>query len=235
MAMSQSEAPDAESAQEKSAAPPLAQMAGQDLAALLAARLCHDFISPASAIVSGLDLLDDPGAQDMRDDAMALIAGSARKLVDQLQFARIAFGGASGAEAFSREELGIQAHALFTHHRGELDWQVETLTLGKTSGRALINLCALAAAALPMGGKATVTGVETSGVLILTADCAGPRARLRPELLAGLNGEGPGDGLAGHWVQAAWTQALVARAGGRIEVALETDRVVLTAHLPAKG
>ena len=33
-----------------------------DLAAQIAARLCHDFISPASAIVSGLDLLDDPSA-----------------------------------------------------------------------------------------------------------------------------------------------------------------------------
>ena len=40
------------------------------LAAYLAARLCHDFISPASAIVSGLDL-EDPSAQDMREDAMA--------------------------------------------------------------------------------------------------------------------------------------------------------------------
>ena len=28
-----------------------------EVAAYLAARMCHDFISPASAIVSGLDLL----------------------------------------------------------------------------------------------------------------------------------------------------------------------------------
>ena len=49
-----------------------------DLAARLASKLCHDFISPASAIISGLDLLDDPSAKDMRDDAMELIADSAR-------------------------------------------------------------------------------------------------------------------------------------------------------------
>ncbi|HET6971262.1 MAG TPA: histidine phosphotransferase, partial [Phenylobacterium sp.] len=35
-----------------------------ELAAHLAARMCHDFISPASAISSGLDLLEDPSAQD---------------------------------------------------------------------------------------------------------------------------------------------------------------------------
>ena len=45
-----------------------------EFASLLASRLCHDFISPASAIVSGLDLLEDPDSADMRDDAMALIA-----------------------------------------------------------------------------------------------------------------------------------------------------------------
>lgn len=230
--MSQPDAPDAKTAQ-PSVPPPLAQMSGQELASLLAARLCHDFISPASAIVSGLDLLDDPEAQDMRDDAMALIAGSARKLVDQLQFARIAFAGASGAEAFATDELEAKARALFAHHRGELDWRVEAAVLNKAGGRALINLAALAAAALPMGGTAVITAGETDGELTLTAECSGPRARLRPELLAGLKGEGPGEGLAGHWVQAAWTQALVAGAGGRIETTLDTDRVLLTAVLPA--
>ena len=56
---------------------PAAAPPAPELAAFLAARMCHDFISPASAIVSGLDLLDDPSAQDMRDDAMNLIASSA--------------------------------------------------------------------------------------------------------------------------------------------------------------
>ena len=52
-----------------------------EVAAFLAARMCHDFISPVSAMVSGLDLLDDPSAQDMRDEALGLIGASARKLV----------------------------------------------------------------------------------------------------------------------------------------------------------
>jgi histidine phosphotransferase ChpT len=63
-----------------------------ELAAYLAGRMCHDFISPASAIVSGLDLLEDPSAQDMREEAMSLVSTSARKLADLLQFSRVAFG-----------------------------------------------------------------------------------------------------------------------------------------------
>ena len=42
-------------------------------ASLIAPKLCHDFISPSGAIMSGLDLLNDPSSQDMRDDAVGLI------------------------------------------------------------------------------------------------------------------------------------------------------------------
>ena len=94
--MSLTEDQDSDTAPQTTAPPGLDAMPGLDLASLLASRMCHDFISPASAIQSGLDLLEDPQAQDMRDDAMALISGSARKLVDMLQFSRVAFGG--GAE-----------------------------------------------------------------------------------------------------------------------------------------
>jgi histidine phosphotransferase ChpT len=206
-----------------------------ELASLLASRLCHDFISPASAIVSGLDLLDDPDSADMRDDAMALIAASAKKLVDSLQFSRVAYGGGSGAETFGAPALKELAEGMFAHHRGELNWAVELGALEKPAARALLNLCALAAAALPMGGTATVTAENADdGGQVLRTVSAGRRARLRPELLAGLLGEGPGDGLPGHWIQAAWTHALVRRAGGEIGVEQEEDRVALTARLPAQ-
>ena len=45
------------------APPPKRLPTPAELAAALAAKLCHDFISPASAIVSGLDLLEDPTAR----------------------------------------------------------------------------------------------------------------------------------------------------------------------------
>ena len=206
-----------------------------EFASLLASRLCHDFISPASAIVSGLDLLEDPDSADMRDDAMALIASSARKLVDSLQFARVAYGGGSAVETFGVPALKELAEGLFAHHRGELDWAVAPETLEKPVAKSLLNLCALAAAALPMGGAARITVDAVEGGQRIRTVSEGRRARLRPELLAGLTGEGPGEGLAGHWIQAAWTHALVAQAGGTITVEQEEDRVTLTAELPAEG
>ena len=71
-----------------------------EIGAYLAARMCHDFISPAGAIASGLDLLDDPSAQDMRDDALNLITQSTRKLLALLEFDRVAFGASQAAESF---------------------------------------------------------------------------------------------------------------------------------------
>jgi len=74
--------------------------------------------------VSGLDLLDDPSAQDMKEEAMGLIAGSARKLADLLAFSRIAFGASASAETFDRTYIDQQVAAhqeALTLHRGFAD------------------------------------------------------------------------------------------------------------------
>jgi histidine phosphotransferase ChpT len=206
---------------------------GPDFAALLAARLCHDFISPASAIVSGLDLLEDPGAQDMREDAMGLIASSARKLADLLQFCRVAFGASASAESFDSRELEKLAQGVFDHVRPKMVWEIPSQAMNKASARAILNIAQLAASALPAGGLATLKGVTVDGRFCITADAVGPRARLRPEVLAGLKGEPLVEGLGGPWVQAAYLHALVRAAGGQVGVEIVEDRVSLAVWVPA--
>jgi histidine phosphotransferase ChpT len=204
-----------------------------ELAAFLAARMCHDFISPASAIVSGLDLLEDPTAQDMRDDAMGLIATSARKLADLLAFTRVAFGASASAETFDVRELEKLAQGVFGHMRAELDWQVVTPAVNKPVARTLLNLAQMAGAALPTGGTAQVRAVEEGATVVIAVEATGPRARLRPEVLAGLRGEGPGEGLHGHWVQARYLHFFVTDAGGRVFADLTEEKVTLAATIPA--
>ncbi|MDP1630990.1 MAG: histidine phosphotransferase family protein [Caulobacter sp.] len=203
-----------------------------ELAAQIAARLCHDFISPASAIVSGLDLLEDPTAQDMREEAMELIAQSARKLADLLQFCRIAFGASSSAEAFDARALEGLAQGVFAHVRPTLDWKVEPAAINKATARILMNLCQIAASALPMGGAATARVVEADGRAAITLDAAGPRARLKPEVLRGLKGEMRGDAVGGAWVQAYFVHLIVKAAGGQLAAECGEDRVTLAAWAP---
>ena len=214
-------------------APATAVIRPAELAAYLAARMCHDFISPASAVVSGLDLLEDPSAQDMREEAMGLIASSARKLADLLAFCRVAFGASASAETFDARDLEKLARGVFSHMRAELEWAVETPAVNKPSARTLLNLAQLAGAALPTGGTARVRAVEEGASVAIAIDATGPRARLRPEVLAGLQGQPLTDGLHGHWVQAYYVHLFVTDAGGRVFADVNEERIVFAATLPA--
>jgi histidine phosphotransferase ChpT len=71
------------------------------------------------------------------------------------------------------------------------------------------------------------------GSYLAEVEARGPRARLRPEVVAGLNGEPLGEGLGGHWVQAYYLHALVQAAGGAVEWEIADERVALRARTPA--
>ena len=212
---------------------PAAAVRPAEFAAYLAARMCHDFISPASAISSGLDLLEDPSAQDMREEAMGLISSSAKKLADLLSFCRVAFGASASAETFDARDLEKLAQGVFSHMRAELDWAVETPAVNKPAARTLLNLAQLAGAALPTGGVAKVRAVQEGASLAIAIESTGPRARLRPEVLAGLQGQPPGEGLHGHWVQAYYVHLFVGDAKGRVFADVQEERVIFAATLPA--
>jgi histidine phosphotransferase ChpT len=204
-----------------------------ELAARLAARLCHDFISPTSALVSGLDLLDDPSSQDMRAEAMDLIAASGRKLEAYLTFYRIAFGGSSATELFDARELEKLCRGRYAYTRAELDWAVEPDGMDKAPTRALLNLAELGTTALPMGGTARLEVREVDGATELVLRAEHPRANLHADALKGLNGESLGEGLGGRWVQPYFLQALVREAGGSIELSQAEGVVAVAVRLPA--
>jgi len=204
---------------------------GQALAALVAGKLCHDFISPAGAISSGLDLLKDPTAQDMRDDAMGLIEASAKKMVALVAFARVAFGASTSAERFSGAELAELVSGLTEGGRASLDWRADGGDYSKAQARALVNLAYLTLAALPSGGAATITTERGEGLKI-SGVAEGARARLKPEAVAGLSGRPLSEGLPGQWVQPYWLWLTANDAGGSLDVEADEGRVALIIHMP---
>ena len=206
---------------------------GQELASLIAAKLCHDFISPSGAIMSGLDLLSDPTAQDMRDDAMSLIADSARKMVALVQFCRVAFGAATTAERFTGAELTALVDNVVAGGRASLAWTLGAGDFGKPQARALVNLGYLIVGALPMGGVATVS-VRTEGTeLIIEGVAEGARARLKAEAATGLAGRRLTEGLAGQWIQPYWLWLTADQAGGSLAVEAVEGRVSMTVRMPS--
>jgi histidine phosphotransferase ChpT len=213
--------------------PPAEPVTASELAAQLAGRICHDLIAPASAIVSGFELLEDPSMAEMRADAMNLIKASAQKTVSLVTFARIAFGASNTAEDFAAEDLCRLTTSLYGYVRAELDWAVELELLNKPAARALLNLAQLGSDAAPTGGVVRITAYKEAQEILMSVEATSPRARLRPETLQGLRGEALSEGLGGFWVQAYYLNVLLRAAGGHVDAVVGDGRVVLRARCPA--
>jgi histidine phosphotransferase ChpT len=203
-----------------------------ELAAQLAGKLCHDLIAPAGAIVTGLEMLEDPDTQDLRDEAIALISASGRKLAAALAFDRIAYGASAVAETFDTRALEVLTRDVVVSGRTALDWAVEAESLPKLATRVLLNLAQIGAGAVATGGTARVSVAEAAGGIDVVVRAEGQRATLRPEAMDGLSGLPLGDRLAGHWVQAFYVRTLIDAGGGRLEVEIAEAAVVIRARLP---
>lgn len=205
-----------------------------DLATQLVAKLCHDFISPTGAIVSGLDLLEDPSAQDMRAEALSLISTSSKKLVALVHFARVAFGAANSSESFSAGNLRKILEDVFDSMRAELDFDIADETVfDKPAARALLNVGLLTGNSLPMGGKARLSYGQEDGIIYLNAEGAGPRARFKPEVVEGLSGHALGEGLSGQWIQPYWLYSVVQEADGTVSFDSDADTISIKIKMKA--
>jgi histidine phosphotransferase ChpT len=184
------------------------------LAAGLAARLLHDLSGPVATIASGLELWSAPGAADLKAEAAELANTSAVALVLALEFCRAAFGGA--LEERHTDDLARLAQSPFAGRRARLVWSAEPMTLGGAAGPALLVMAQIGAGALPAGGEARVTAGAAGGRILLRIEGVGPRARLEPEVVDGLEGRPRRAGPAGRWAPAAYLSAIVGAAEGAL-------------------
>lgn len=201
-----------------------------DLAALLCSRVCHDIISPVGAIINGLEVLEEEKDAEMRGFALDLIKRSAEQASFRLQFCRMAFGAAGSAgamiDACDAETL---ARGFFTSERLSLDWNAPALLLPKNKVKLILNLCLIAATAIPRGGVIEVTFSGEGEAARITVSAKAQNARLGshvPPLLGATPAEAPS---TPHDVQAYYA-GLVAKAAGMVlSVAAENGIVTLEA------
>src|SRR6187200_145442 len=123
-----------------------------ELAALLCSRVCHDLISPVGAIVNGLEVLDDDPKPEDREFALELIRKSAKTASARLQFCRLAFGAAGSAgAAIDTGDAEQVARGLLCDERTKLEWHAIRVLMPKNKVKLALNLCLIAAAAIPRG------------------------------------------------------------------------------------
>jgi histidine phosphotransferase ChpT len=208
-----------------------------DLAALLCSRVCHDVIGPVGAIINGLEMLDEEQDAEMRGFALELIRKSAGQASARLQFCRLAFGAAGSAGAsIDTCDAATVARGLFRGERTELEWNVPPCRMPKNHVKLILNLCLIAATAIPRGGVIEVTLSGTEETARITVAAKGTNAKLAGHLQLLLAGT-PDHPPAGPQDIQAFYAGLVAKAANvRLTVAADADRVTIEAEpLPAEA
>ncbi|MCI0467270.1 MAG: histidine phosphotransferase family protein [Beijerinckiaceae bacterium] len=201
-----------------------------DLAAFLCSRVCHDIISPVGAIINGLEVLDEEEDAEMRGFALELIKKSAEQASARLQFCRLAFGAAGGAGALiDMSDAEKVARGLFDGERTELKWNAPALLMPKNQVKLILNLCLIAAAAVPRGGviEVKVSGPREVETVTVSAKGANPRLPGHfPLLLAGT----PDRALSSPQdIQAYYTGLVANAAGMNLTVASEAECIAFEA------
>src|ERR1700730_8293412 len=133
---------------------------------LLAARLCHELISPVGAIANGVELLGEDDPEFVRD-AMALIGQSARKAGQRLQFYRFAYGTlTAGSAGPDPRELTA---GLFDGGKIAGEWAAEAFALPTEWHKLGCNMAVLAAEGLPRGGTVRIAALPAGRGRVVTA------------------------------------------------------------------
>lgn len=147
--------------------------------ALLAAKLCHDLIGPISAIGNGVELLADEEPEFVRD-AVALVGDSARQASRRLQFYRFAYGFSGGGLAGSPPAQLVAE--LFEDAAITCDYGEEVRALPLEQQKLGCVLLALAADALPRGGRLALRGSAEGIAIEAVGEGSGPSPQIRAAL-----------------------------------------------------
>jgi histidine phosphotransferase ChpT len=172
---------------------------------LLAARLCHELISPIGAIANGVELLgeDDP---DFVRDATALIGQSAKKAGQRLQFYRFAYGSSATGEAAGPDPRELVA-GLFDGGKLSCAWRDEAMALPAEWQKLACNMIVLAAETLPRGGTIAVSaGPPPARRLEIVG--TGDQVNVTDEMRAALAGTADLADLTSRTIQGYFTASL---------------------------
>lgn len=210
----------------------MAQSIDARLLELICARLCHDLVGPVSAISNGVELVTEFG-EDMRGEALALIAQSASEAARRLQFFRVAFGSAAGADGRSipLAEARARALALPLGGRVSLEWPERTEgtdpELSRAALKLLLNLFLIAVDAAAGTGTVRVR-VDGSGGSLFDVSADGARASLGDDVRQALDGALTAAEATPKTAVAIHAGVLATEAGVALAVVAEPGRVVLS-------
>lgn len=125
------------------------------LVAQLCSKLCHDLAGVIGAIANGAELLEDEDDEEIRNQAVELLAQSAEQAGRRLRFFRIAFGaGGALGDVIDVGELRDAVEGQLGGGRLKIEWPADLARLSKAEAKLLLNLM------LAAGAGRRVVGTE---------------------------------------------------------------------------
>ena len=203
---------------------------------LLCARLCHDLISPVSAISNGVELITEMG-ESMSGEALALISGSVGEASRKLQYFRMAFGSAGGSSGQSATLADARAGfvELPVGERIKLAWE-QTPDLmrdvPREATKMVLNLALSGIDCLAGSGRLEVV-TAAAGQSVLMAN--GDRAKLPADIAAALSEQANVGDLSAKTVTAYYGGYLARRAGAALTTDVRPGMVKISCVIPTSA
>jgi histidine phosphotransferase ChpT len=184
---------------------------------LLASKICHDLVSPVSAINNGVELIDDIGASVM-GEAMKLIGDSGTTASRRLKLFRMAYGRAGSEESLGVKDVRQVAEQHLMGGKISLIWPEDQPSRDIAAHRGflktVLNLVILAEETLAYGGGITLHGDGVNRGCRL--EIAGRNAHLSLQLQEALEGTCKIEDLSPRTIQAYVTGRLASHFGFKL-------------------
>lgn len=172
---------------------------------LLSSKLCHDLISPVSAINNGVELIEDIGG-DVIDEAMKLIGDSAGQASRRLKLFRIAYGRAGSEGGLPLRDVKQTAEQYLAGGKVTLHWADGALheSVAEQAGflKTVLNMIILAEEILAYGGVVTIKPVSAGMSSGCRFEIVGRAAQLSSQIESALMGNTAVEDLTPRSIQA---------------------------------
>jgi histidine phosphotransferase ChpT len=172
---------------------------------LLASKICHDLVSPVSAINNGVELIEDIGGSVV-DEAMKLIGDSATNASRRLRLFRMAYGRAGSEDNIAVKDVRHTAEQYLLGGKTLLHWGEGephlALTEHKGFLKTVLNIIILSEEVLAYGGVITLRSVAENPETACRFEIVGRNAQLNDSFNAALYGTVAIEDLTPRTIQA---------------------------------
>jgi len=159
------------------------------VAELMCSRLCHDLISPISAINNGIELMNE-NDEGIIDSSIELLGTSAKQALDRLSFYRVAFGLTGGGAIINWNEIRNILEIFAAERKTTIVWTREPQqpdeNISQILAKLVVNVVYLAMECLPRGGVISVDNLEQKAPEPIVVRLEGPKCNLRDDVQSGL-------------------------------------------------